>query len=95
MASFSVMMGRWQGMFTGLTVVYSAFHPLLKFVSNSLLGYLVPWETGFSQPQTDFPLGVVWFLKAAEWQILPTFSPLRPLTAQWYLRDALGAVRRL
>lgn len=94
-ASFSVMMGCWQGMFTGLTVVYSAFHPLLKFVSNSLLGYLAPWETGFSEPQTDFPLGVVWFLKAAEWQILPTFSPLRPLTAQWYLRDALGAVRRL
>ena len=69
--------------------------PLLKFVSNSLLGYLVPWETGFSEPQTGFPLGVIWFLKAAEWQILSMFSQLKPLTAQWYLRDALGAVQWL
>ena len=94
-ASFSVMMGCWQGMFAGLTVVYSAFHPLLKFMSNSLLGYLVPWDTGFSEPRTGFPLGIVWFLKAAEWQILSMFSQLRPLTAQWYLRDALGAVQWL
>ena len=58
-------------------------------------GYLVPWDTGFSEPRTGFPLGIVWFLKAAEWQILSMFSQLRPLTAQWYLRDALGAVQWL
>ena len=76
-----------------LTVVYSAFHPLLKFVSSSLLGYLAPWETGFSDwlpsgcclvPQSCWVADFI--------HVLPAQTPL---TAQWYMRDALGAVQWL
>lgn len=76
-----------------LTVVYSAFHPLLKFVSSSLLGYLAPWETGFSD---WLPSGCC-LVSQSCWvadfiHVLPAQTPL---TAQWYLRDALGAVQWL